>query len=116
MGAIHIHWNRDTARPWWPTEQRVFGTAAKTKRKVFTDCCACWMHAHRTICQLRRQEIPVGGPGDYQEKPLGDWDTPGFSYSYYDPEWRIECDPESGCKINPRKVNGADLRRWMHYG
>lgn len=114
-GTLHINWNRDTARPWWPTEQRIFQTSAKTKRKVFTDCCSCWMHAHRTICRLRCQELPVGGFGDYGYNY--EWgERACFSPSYYESEWVVECDPESGCKIDKRKLNGADLRRWAHYG
>ncbi len=117
MGDLHILWNRDTQRPWWPTEQRMFGTRAKSlKRRVFTDCCSCWMPAHRTVCRLSCQEIPVMGDlGDYGY--AYEWgERAAFSLSYYEPEWRVQCDPQSGCKADKRKLRGAYLRSVMHYG
>lgn len=111
-----------TERPWWPTEERWNISPAE---KVRTDCCYRRVPASETICRLRTQEIPVGGRGDYHEcepwlstiyengEPVGqeyravDW----FTYaSYYDSTWRVECNPDGGCKANPRKRRGMHLR------
>jgi len=117
-----------TARPWWPTEQRF--DCSPTELFV-TDCCSRRIPASETICQLRTQEVPVGGYGDYQERdpwlstiyengqPVGeehrrvDW----FSYaSYYDPTWGIECNPEGklSCKQHRRFMRGLHLRDWRY--
>jgi hypothetical protein len=113
-----------TGRPWWPTEQRWDVPSEKTVR---TDCCYRRLPASETITQLRCQEVPEGGYGDYQEidpwpstiyengEPVGqerkrvNW----FSYvSYYDPTWRVECNPEGerSCKTHRRFLRGLHLR------
>lgn len=100
-----------TERPWWPTEQR---TDAAPDDKVRTDCCYRRVLASETICRIRCQEVPHGGWGNYQlewffeygPKPV-DW----FDFaSYYDATLRIECNPDGGCKVNPRKKLGMHLR------
>jgi hypothetical protein len=117
-----------TERPWWPTEQRFDCAPAK---QVVTDCCSRRLPASETICRLRIQEFPAGGYGDYQERelwpstiyangqPIGEeykavnW----FSYaSYYDPTWRVECNPEGdrSCKQHRRFLRGLHLREWRH--
>lgn len=45
-----------TARPWWPTEQRLPNWADE---KVLTDCCLRQLPATETICSLRTQELPL---------------------------------------------------------
>lgn len=101
-----------TARPWWPTEQRLDLAA---DHKVLTDCCYRQLPASETICRLRTQEIPVGGWGDYQEcEPWPPHEAVNwFSYaSYYDPTWQIECNPagERSCKEHRRFMRGVHLR------
>lgn len=113
-----------TNRPWWPTEQRFDWPADKS---VVTDCCLRRLPAKETICHLRCQEIPQGGYGDYQEREewlsavyengekIGEHYAPlnWFSYvSYYDPTWRIECNPEGtlSCKQHRRFLRGLHLR------
>lgn len=113
-----------TARPWWPTEQRLDIPGAEL---VVTDCCLRRLPASETICRLRTQEIPAGGYGFYQE--LDPWPTAAedgrltyrpvnwFSYaSYYDSTWRIECNPagERSCKEHRRFLRGMHLREWRY--
>jgi hypothetical protein len=111
-----------TARPWWPTEQRLDIPRYDIVR---TNCCYRRLPASETICRLRTQEFPVGGYGDYQEVDL--WPTTDawgnaeyrrvnwFSYaSYYDSTWQIECNPEGerSCKSHKRFLRGLHLRSW----
>lgn len=94
---------------------------------VVTDCCLRRLSAKETICRLRTQEVPKGGYGFYWE--LDPWPTTmpsgrtvyrpvnWFSYaSYYDPSWRIECNPEGekSCKQHRRFMRGYHLREWRY--
>lgn len=116
-----------TARPWWPTEERC---DCDPNEIVITDCCRRRLPARETVASLRRQELPVGGYGDYQE--IEPWPSPIYengvqvgerrrpinwlSYaSYYDPSWRIECNPagERSCKEHRRFLRGLHLRYWQ---
>ena len=117
-----------TQRPWWPSEQRFDWPAEKM---VVTDCCLRRLPAKETICCLRTQELPVGGRGDYQERdpwPSAVYENgvkvgeeyrkvDFFSYaSYYDPTWRVECNPEGplSCKQHRRFMRGYHLREWRY--
>jgi hypothetical protein len=128
MCLVCICGDGHTNRPWWPTEQRLDVAPGKI---VVTDCCLRRLPASETICRLQTQELPAGGYGDYQEREewlsavyvngeqVGEerkavnW----FSYaSYYDPTWRIECNPEGGrsCKQHRRFLRGLHLREWRY--
>lgn len=116
-----------TVRPWWPTEQR---WDCDPDELVVTDCCRRRLPASETVARLRCQELPVGGFGDYQEvEPwpstiyengvaVGEQHRPvnWLTYvSYYDPSWRIECNPtgERSCKAHRRFLRGLHLRDWQ---
>lgn len=109
---IHILRSDHTGRPWWPTEQR---WDCSSDELVRTDCCYRRVPAGETVCRLKTQETPVGGYGDYQHHmpwpphERENW----FTYaSYYDPTWRIECNPEGerSCKQHRRFLRGLHLR------
>lgn len=114
--CIHILRDHHTTRPWWPTEQRFDCSPEDT---YVTDCCLRRLPAKETICQLRCQEFPAGGYGDYQDRFEFEPDKPVnfFSYaSYFDPTWRIECNPEGerSCKQHKRFLRGLHLREWRY--
>lgn len=98
--------------PWWPTEQRF--DIAPTER-FLTDCCRRRLRAIDTVCRCRFQTIPQGDYGDYQDhRPVGGHGpakTTWFAFaSYYAPSWRIECNPDGGCKRFPIYKRGMHLR------
>lgn len=106
-----------TTRPWWPTEQRF---DCSPDEMYVTDCCKRRLPAKETVCRIRLQEMPACGDyGDYQDRMPWDSDKPvnWFTYaSYYDPSWRIECNPEGdrSCKQHRRFLRGLHLRDWMY--
>ena len=113
MGYIHILRDRTTKRPWWPADERL---DIGPDEKVFTECCACNVRASEAVARLHLFDLPLGGPGDYQEQ-LEDWESPGFDLPY-EPgnRWEIRCAPDAGCNRFPRKRCGAYLRQLMHDG
>jgi len=113
-----------TERPWWASEQRFDCLPDKL---MVTDCCLRRLPAKETVCRIRLQEFPVGGYGDYQEiAPWTSTDKDGNEYrerfnwfsfvSYYEPSWRIECNPEGekSCKQHRRFMRGIHLREWRY--
>lgn len=129
-GATQVYfvYDRHTDRPWWATEQRF---DCDPNEQFVTDCCLRRLPARETICRLHTQEVPVGGYGDYQshepwpsaiyengvkigeERRRENW----LCYaSYYDPTWRIECNPEGekSCKQHRRFLRGMHLREWRY--
>jgi hypothetical protein len=119
MTVTHVLSTPSIARPWWPTHQR-FPQAPIT---VLTDCCCCRMRRSDTVARLvTTYDPPLGGFGCYQ-KPAADWQEKEGPWAkadiptgaYYAPRVEIECAPQKGCKLNPRRRWGKHLRemwRW----
>ncbi len=119
MDTLHILWTPRIARPWWPTNQRF----PKTPKTLVTDCCCCRMKRADTIARLVDSwEPPLGGFGCYQEEP-DPWEPDRCNIdphiptgAYYDATIEIECAPDKGCKINPRRKFGMALRECTRGG
>jgi hypothetical protein len=66
------------------------------------------MPAFETMASiLCAPDIPLG----MNDAEFMEW-IEGNAACYYDPETRIECGPDLGCKKNPRRKIGVHLRCW----
>ena len=116
---LHIlHTPAQSRTPWWPTHQRF----PEAPTSIITDCCCCRMRRAETVCRVVSYfDFPKGGlssPADYQW-PKSAWgeeyDRPLFpTGSYCEADVRVECAPDRGCKRNPRRKIGRDLREMWH--
>ena len=101
---IHILRSNNTARPWWPADQRLDLPA---DQRIWCDCCNAYSPASEAEARLLTVELPIGGAGSYGE---------GRSFydflSYCDePELQTRCASGFGCTTKPRRRASAHLRR-----
>lgn len=74
------------------------GSIYKDTDTVVTDCCVCGMPAAEVRWRMRCTPFDPSEP---------------YRYPPYDPEPELECNPDAGCNVNPRRKNGSILRREM---
>jgi len=107
---LHILITHETPRPWWPADQR---WDIPPDEKVWCDCCNAWSPAAETDVRAMVDELPIGGPGNYQYQWTEhgpDFQPHGYEPSYYDSYWKTKCADGFGCTIKPRRRASAHLR------